>query len=399
MVAVFLGPLYFAWHVYLLWRIQKWLRGVSRFFNHKAVFLTTNLAYLFMVCTIVIGFLSPAGSDFKRVTTVIGNYWLGGTLYVTMSYVLVWIFYKIVISVPAFKPEFWKRPHIQRVTGLVTVILTAVLCTLGIISAHDIKTKKYIVEVDEPGFGTEDLKICLVADIHMGYNIGIDFVTDMVEEINALDADLVLIGGDIFDNAYEAIEEPEKMAELYRQIKSRYGVYAVYGNHDIQEPILAGFTFSSKEKKEASPAMDEFLKKAGVINLRDEYVVIDDRLILYGRPDYERPGRGIEDRRSPQEIMDFIGETDLPVLVLDHEPRELDELAEAGVDIDLCGHTHDGQTFPGNIVCALKWKNSCGYKVFGDMDSIVTSGVGLFGPFMRLGTDSEVCEIVLTKKS
>ena len=362
MVAVFLGPLYFAWHVYLLWRIQKWLRGVSRFFNNKAVFMTVNLAYLFMAFTIVIGFLSPAGSGFKRVTTIIGNYWLGGTLYVTMSYVLVWIFYKVVISVPAFKPEFWKRPHIQRVTGLVMVILTAVLCIIGIISAHDIKIKKYTVEVDEPGFGTEDIRICLVADIHMGYNIGIDFVSEMVEKINSTDPDLVLIGADINDNAYEAIEDPE-------------------------------------DKKEASPAMDEFLKKAGVINLRDEYVVIDDRLILYGRPDYERPGRGIEDRRSPQEIMDFIGETDLPVLVLDHEPRELDELAEAGVDIDLCGHTHDGQTFPGNIVCALKWKNSCGYKVFGDMDSIVTSGVGLFGPFMRLGTDAEVCEIILKKKA
>ena len=399
MVAVFLGPLYFAWHIYLLWRIQKWLMGISDFFKNRIVFMTINLAYLFLVCTNVMGFFAPEGSAFKRITTIIGNYLLGGTLYVTMSYVLVWLFYMIVTHVKVFKPEFWKKTAIQRITGLVMAGLTVLLCTLGIISAHDIKINRYTVEVDEAGFGTEDLKICLVADIHMGYNIGIDFVTDMVAKINSIDADIVLLGGDIFDNSYEAIEDPLKMVELYKSIKSKYGVYAVYGNHDIQEPILAGFTFSSKEKKEASPAMDEFLEKAGIINLRDEYVTIDDRLIIYGRPDYERPGRGIEDRRSPQEIMDFIGQTDLPVLVLDHEPRELDELAEAGVDIDLCGHTHDGQTFPGNIVCGLKWKNSCGYKVFGDMDSIVTSGAGLFGPFMRLGTDSEVCEIILKKKA
>ncbi len=85
----------------------------------------------------------------------------------------------------------------------------------------------------------------------------------------------------------------------------------------------------------------------------------------------------------------------LPVLVIDHEPGELQELADAGVDADLCGHTHDGQLFPGNLTIKLMWENACGYLKKGDMHSIVTSGVGLFGPNMRVGTKSEICDIMM----
>ena len=71
------------------------------------------------------------------------------------------------------------------------------------------------------------------------------------------------------------------------------------------------------------------------------------------------------------------------------------ELANAGVDLDLCGHTHDGQTFPGNLTARLFWENICGYLRKGDMHNIVTSGVGVFGPDMRLGTRSEICSITV----
>ena len=79
--------------------------------------------------------------------------------------------------------------------------------------------------------------------------------------------------------------------------------------------------------------------------------------------------------------------------MIDHEPRELSALADAGVELDLCGHTHDGQLFPGNIVTSFFWENSYGYLKKGQMHNIVTSGVGVFGPNMRVGTKSEICTI------
>ena len=158
--------------------------------------------------------------------------------------------------------------------------------------------------------------------------------------------------------------------------------------------MLAGFTFRQSEKKESDPRMDEFLKDANITLLRDEGMLIDGKFYLYGRPDAHRPGRGIETRKTPDEITADM-DKNKPIIVLDHQPKELQELADAGVDVDLCGHTHDGQMFPGNLTIKLMWENACGYLQKGKMHNIVTSGVGLFGPNMRVGTKAEICPITI----
>ena len=103
-------------------------------------------------------------------------------------------------------------------------------------------------------------------------------------------------------------------------------------------------------------------------------------------------GRGIQKRMTPQQLTEGLDQTK-PILVLDHEPDELSELAAAGADLDLSGHTHDGQLFPANLIVSMVWENSCGYLEKDGMHSIVTSGVGVFGPNMRVGTKSEICVI------
>lgn len=280
------------------------------------------------------------------------------------------------------------------VVGIICAVIITTVSIYGVINAGNIQTTKYDISIDKKAGKLDSLNVVLIADLHLGYNIGCRQMEQMVEKINAQDPDLVVVAGDIFDNEYEALEDPDRLAEILRGIQSKYGVYACYGNHDIQEKILAGFTFGGKEKKESSVKMDEFLEKAGITLLRDEYVLIDDSFYLYGRPDYERPGRGIDERKSAQEITADM-DLSLPVLVIDHEPGELQELADAGVDADLCGHPHDGQLFPGNLTIKLMWENACGYLKKGDMHSIVTSGVGLFGPNMRVGTKSEICDIMM----
>ena len=99
-------------------------------------------------------------------------------------------------------------------------------------------------------------------------------------------------------------------------------------------------------------------------------------------------------RKTPDEITAEMDKSK-PIIVLDHQPKELRALADAGVDLDLCGHTHDGQMFPGNLTIKLMWENACGYLRKGKMHNIVTSGVGLFGPNMRVGTKAEICPITV----
>ncbi len=96
-----------------------------------------------------------------------------------------------------------------------------------------------------------------------------------------------------------------------------------------------------------------------------------------------------ESRRTPEELVSELDKTK-PIIVIDYQSMELLELAAAGADVDLNGHTHDGQAFPGNLLLKLLWENSCGYLKVGEMHSVVTSGAEVWVQDIRVGTDSEL---------
>ena len=321
---------------------------------------------------------------------LIGNYWLGVLLYVLLAVVTADLLRLLFCHVL----PFFVTTRMHRIAGCVCALIILAASVWGIINAQIIHVTPYEVTVNKAVEGIDEMKIVLVADLHLGYNIGEKQMRQMVERINEQDADLVVIAGDIFDNEWEAVNEPAALAGTLRGIRSKYGVYACYGNHDIEEPVLVGFTFRQNEDKESDPRMDEFLKDANITLLHDEGALIDGKFYLYGRADAHRPGRGIEKRKTPGEITAGM-DKDKPIIVLDHQPKELQALADAGVDLDLCGHTHNGQMFPGNLMIKLMWENACGYLQKGQMHNIVTSGVGLFGPDMRVGTTAEICPITI----
>lgn len=397
MIAIYLAPVYLLGCIYILLRTLNWIRVLHVVFQNVWVCRGIGLIYLFVVFSILIAFMAPA-SGFRRFMKLLSNYWLGVLVYTIMT-VGSADGLRLLLKYPLKNLNFPGRALLfgnvgTAVVGVVCAVIITTVSIYGMINAGNIQTTKYDISIDKKAGNLDSLNVVLIADLHLGYNIGCRHMEKMVEKINAQNPDLVVVAGDIFDNEYEALENPDRLAAILRGIQSKYGVYACYGNHDIQEKILAGFTFDGKEKKESSVKMDKFLEKAGITLLRDEYTLIDNSFYLYGRPDYERPGRGIDERKSPQEITADM-DLSLPVLVIDHEPRELQELADAGVDADLCGHTHDGQLFPGNLTIKLMWENACGYLKKDNMHSIVTSGVGLFGPNMRVGTKSEICDIMI----
>lgn len=390
MLAVYLSPIYILVNVYLLFRILKWLGTCFPVMKKRESRILISLVYCFFALSILVAFFMPM-SGARRIMKLIGNYWLGVLLAMVLFIVAADIIRFLLFRSKALREKLHSE-KIHKIVGLACMAGIVVFCVWGAVNARIIHVTPYEITVEKDAGDLKELNVVLVGDLHIGYNIGASHMEKMVEKINAQDADIVVIAGDIFDNEYEAVAEPERIIEILKEIRSEYGVYACYGNHDIQEPILAGFTFGRSGKKESSPEMDEFLKKADIRLLRDEAVLIADSVYLYGRPDEERPGRGIDVRKTGQEIMAEL-DASKPVIVIDHEPKELAELAEAGVDVDLCGHTHDGQIFPGNLTTKLVWENSCGYLKKGNMHNIVTSGVGLFGPYMRVGTKAEICTV------
>ena len=140
--------------------------------------------------------------------------------------------------------------------------------------------------------------------------------------------------------------------------------------------------------------MAELLTNADITLLNDEAICISDSFYLVGRRDPDRVKKIELTRKSPDELTASLDKSK-PILILEHQPRQQSELAAAGVDVQLAGHTHNGQMFPGNLTIGLMWKNPYGLEEMDGLYSIVTSGVGIWGPNMRVGSDSEIVEITM----
>ena len=156
-----------------------------------------------------------------------------------------------------------------------------------------------------------------------------------------------------------------------------------------------GFTFNWGGSPPNDSSMRAFCEKAGINLLCDETKLIDDKFYLVGRRDGMKPGTDDGSRMTPAELTEGLDKSK-PVLFIAHEPNELQETADAGADIDFSGHTHDGQLFPLTVITNIVWENPCGVIKKDNMYSVVTSGVGVFGPFMRVGTKAEICDVKIS---
>ena len=392
MLALILSPFYVA---IIYWVCRRWYKFISalNIKNKRLDFWLKHFSWSMFLLTIFIGlaFILPEDNFLRRPLFKIGAYWLGISLYLILYVALIdllrWIYSKV------FKDKY-NDFYARTICALLIIVLTGVTSIYGIINAKIVRTTEYEITINKDGGNFKEMTIAMFGDPQFGYNIGEYHLKQAVDIINKNDVDIVCVVGDIFDNQYSAIKNPDKLIDLFNQIKSKYGMYAVLGNHDVEEPILCGFTFNDDDTKNklASKEMLDFIRKSGMVLLYDENVIINNSVNLYGRADQERPNLGNITRK---ESGDLFKEVDVskPIMVLDHEPREYDELEKAGVDLMMAGHTHDGQLLPTKIATDIIWENPYGLWVKNAFHAITTSGLGLFGPNMRVGTIAEVCII------
>lgn len=390
MIFLFLLPFYLGVSSYMMFRFFYWMKHCNHRFNWLRFKVPFAVVYLFMALSPVIAFLLPK-SAVAIVIRRISTYWIGIMLY-SLLYVVLFDLLRLIAKHTKLKNTLlFSRGSVISI-GSVVVACAVATCLYGIFNARNIKVNEYSVTVNKSCGSDKHLKAVLVADLHMGYAIGVDHITNMVEKINQQDADIVIIAGDIFDNSYDGMDDPEGIKAQLKSIKSKYGVYAVYGNHDIDEKILMGFTFDWGGKQLHSEKMTNFMKECNIKLINDESVLINDEFYLVGRRDTDKPGTEDGTRAEISELTKDLDKTK-PIFVLSHEPDELQKTADAGADIDFSGHTHDGQLFPGNLTIGLFWENPCVMIKKDNMYSIVTSGVGVYGTFMRVGTDAEICSV------
>ena len=190
--------------------------------------------------------------------------------------------------------------------------------------------------------------------------------------INAQHPDLVLIGGDLVDRSIKPVIS-QKMEEELKSIHAPMGVYAVFGNHEH---------FS-----ESIETAGQFFKDAGIKLLTDSVASVENQFYIVGRDDKINPHR-----KRLNVILNGIDNTK-PILLLDHQPSSLPEAEQIGVDFQFSGHTHNGQFFPGGWFVKRMFELGYGYKKRGNTHYYVSSGLGLWGPQYRIGSQSELVVI------
>lgn len=259
----------------------------------------------------------------------------------------------------------------QQVKGLLIIVSLAIAIVIGgIINFNTIRTTNYQIEIPKRSSRTDHIKIAFIADFHIDEKTNGRYVERVIEKINTIQPDLMLFGGDIVegDGYTEILDE---FAKRLNQIKSEYRMYGVIGNHEIY----------------AGDHTDQFYRKAGIRLLKDTVEVINNSINLIGRYDQH-----INDRQSLKELLSCCRDT-LPVIMLDHRPTEIPQVSETCVDMQLSGHTHNGQLFPFNLITKSIYPISRGYEKIKNTHFFVTSGIRLWGPRVRTTGISEIMVI------
>ena len=284
----------------------------------------------------------------------IGSVWLVFTLYMVLTLLVTDI---AKLFIPALKPYGF----------MASLGFTVCLLTYGYFNYKHPDINRIDITLDKPLQG-KPMKVVAISDVHLGNGTRKPQLKKFVEMINAENPDLIVIGGDLIDNSLLPLYQ-QKMQEELNQLKAPMGIYLAPGNHEY---------ISGMEECE------RFLKDTPIRLLRDTIVTLPNGLQLIGRDD--RSNR----RRTP--IADLMKKTDAskPTLLLDHQPYELAKKDSLGIDIQFSGHTHRGQVWPLSLLVDNMYEQSHGYRQWSHSHVYVSSGLSLWGPPFRIGTDSDM---------
>jgi hypothetical protein len=308
-----------------------------------------------------------------------GSFYMALMLHLFFLLVVVDVFRLANAFLNFFPKGFAADPH---KTGLI-VFIAVIGIGLGVVvggyvNALHLRLRTIEIDIDKPaGAGFRTLNIAMASDIHLGTITGSRRLERIVGRLNALEPDIVLLPGDIVDESVSRAEE-EKMISCLRSIQAPLGVFSVPGNHEV---------YGGLEKNL------EYLRRGGVRVLQDEAVLVDGAFVLAGRKD--PTVLQSKERRMPiRDILEKTGaDPKLPIILLDHQPVRLVEAVDAGIDLQLSGHTHAGQLFPLNLINKKIWEKYWGYLRKGKTQYYISCGVGTWGPPVRTGSIPEIVRI------
>lgn len=354
----------FILQLWLVWRF--WFRHIELFRQHKKTVLLILCSLFTLVCVYVAG---RYGSGVPL--------WLyyGASLSIGVIFFLFCGSLIYALSSVPFSRE--RRESLTRLRQGATLLLTTGYASAAGFQGMDSpilsKTAIAIPKLNTP------LTIVQISDMHIGGLIDRIFVQECVGRINALNADMVVITGDLTDASIGMIKQD--VAPL-GELKSRYGTYCVPGNHEYYHGLEATL---------------RYLESLGIQILQNRHETITHQgepLQIVGVNDIA----GYRMNTNPPDInraMEGVN-PDHPVILLAHQPRFVKEAEKYPIDLMISGHTHGGQIFPFHLLVKLAQPYLSGlYRHNPDMQVFVSNGCGFWGPPMRMLAPAEINVLTL----
>lgn len=358
-IVIIFPILYLAGNYYVFAKALKLIGGGSFWGGYTTLakigfgILFWIAAFLMVICIFGRGLEIPP--YIHRAMFTIGAIWLVFILYMVMALAVTDIA-KLIL--PWFKHGF-----------AISFAFTCGILIYGWWNYHTPKIENINITLEKKdSTQTGEIKIVGISDVHLGYGTGKKQLKKYVEHINSLKPDAILIAGDLIDNSVTPLYE-ENMQEELSELKAPLGIYMALGNHEY---------ISGSEKS------CEFLSKTPIKVLRDSIVALPNGIQIIGRDD-----RHNKNRKSLEELVS-LSSPDNSLILLDHQPYELGKTDSLKIDLQFSGHTHRGQIWPISLLTDVIYEQSYGYRKWKHSHIYVSSGLSLWGPAFRIGTQSEI---------
>ena len=367
--------------MYALFAVYLAIRGWQAYGTSMILPIYIVLAFVVAGVLPVAAYLLDQGAEARipaRVIAYTGFYWTAFFIYTVITMTFIDLLRTI---------DFLVGGHIlpqsltadRRMAVVLAVSFSLVLLAVGTYLARKPRITGYLISSGKAMDRSRPLRIALLSDIHFGSTVSTANLTRMVRQVESQHPDLILLGGDLIDNSLDLLYKTDFISQMAR-LNAPLGVFAVLGNHEL---VNAG------EQEWVS-----YFRAAGIRVLLDENIDVAGQVTLAGRRERSTGLSGPLSQLSPDDLLNGI-DANKPLIVLQHQPADLDDLAAAGADLALAGHTHGGQIFPLNLLNKRHYSQTAPYRRNGKLHSIISDGYGTWGPPIRLGSRAEIVVIDL----
>jgi uncharacterized protein len=311
------------------------------------------------------------------VMLAVGSFWFAYILYLFLGIIIVDIIRMLNLKFN-FYPSFVKSNYeqVKFFSALLILFISSITILLGHLNTKDIVVRDLNITLPKKNSPLEELSIAFFTDSHISPLNKEQLLIDIVNRVNSLNPDIILIAGDVVDDAPDILRV-RSIGDEFKGFNSKYGVYASTGNHEFINEI---------------DSSENYLEEIGIKVLRDTAVFIDNSFYLIARDDTAKINFTKSGRKSLEEIVAY-ADPSFPLILLDHTPFNLGAAEKNGIDLQLSGHTHHGQLWPLNYITSIVYELSWGYLKKGNSNYYVSSGVGTWGPPVRTGSKSEIVNI------